>query len=150
MTVFLIPIFIAFLNPKILGLLFLRKIAKPGEWSVKNKTSENRREFFRKASIIVHEWSSHLEMLSLPQVIENFKQYLLLRTDILEKTVVGCPWHHFQKRMNTTHPCNISEYLNHTKPWQQLRRQDVSGMEWWFSPTTIQLWHLCTPHTIGE
>ena len=58
---------------------------------MKNKTSENRREFFREASIIVHEWSSHLEMLSLPQVIENFKQYLLLRTDILEKTVVGCP-----------------------------------------------------------
>ena len=62
------------------------------------------------------------------------------------------PWsvlkssHHLQKRMNTTHSCNISEYLNHKKPWQQLRRQ-VSGIEWKFSPTTIQLWHLCTAHT---
>ena len=30
------------------------------------------------------------EILSRPQVIENSWQYLLLRTDILQKTVVGC------------------------------------------------------------
>jgi len=35
---------------------------------------------------------SHLEIFSRPQVIENFRQYMLLRTDILQKTVVGCPW----------------------------------------------------------
>ena len=28
---------------------------------------------------------------SRPQEIESFSQYLLLRTDILQKTVVGCP-----------------------------------------------------------
>ena len=28
---------------------------------------------------------------SRPQVTENFSQYLLLRTDILQKTVVGAP-----------------------------------------------------------
>ena len=32
------------------------------------------------------------EILSLPQGIENSRQFLLLRTDILQKTVVGCPW----------------------------------------------------------
>ena len=26
-----------------------------------------------------------------PQVIQNSRQYLLLRTDVVQKTVVGCP-----------------------------------------------------------
>ena len=47
-----------------------------------NQTSENRREFIREASKIVHEWNVHLAIFSC----------LLLRTDILQKTVVGCPW----------------------------------------------------------
>ena len=34
---------------------------------------------------------SHLEIFSLPQGIENSRQFLLLRTDSLQKTVVGCP-----------------------------------------------------------
>ena len=53
----------------------------------------NRREFIsmiRWASKIVHEWNGHLEIFS--QVKENSRQNLLLRTDILQKTVVGCPW----------------------------------------------------------
>ena len=41
---------------------------------------------------IVHEWNSHLDIFSLPQAIENSRQFLLLRTDFLQKTVVGCPW----------------------------------------------------------
>ena len=40
----------------------------------------------------MQEWDRHLEIFSLPQVIENSRQYLLLRTDILQKTVVGCRW----------------------------------------------------------
>ena len=41
---------------------------------------------------IVHEWNGHLEIFSYcPQIKENSRQYLLLRTDILQKTVVGCP-----------------------------------------------------------
>ena len=36
-----------------------------------------------------HEWNCHLEIFSRPQVIENSRQYLLLRTDILQETVVG-------------------------------------------------------------
>ena len=53
---------------------------------------ENRREFIRYITKIVHEWNGHLEIFSLPQAIENSRQFLLLRTDILQKTVLGCPW----------------------------------------------------------
>ena len=48
---------------------------------MKNQTSENRREFIREASKIVREWNVHLAIFSR-----------VLRTDILQKTVVGCPW----------------------------------------------------------
>ena len=33
--------------------------------------------------------TGRLEIFSRPQVIENFRQYMLLRTDILQKTTVG-------------------------------------------------------------
>ena len=36
-------------------------------------------------------WNGHLEMFSRPQVIEKSRQYLPLRTDILQKSIVGCP-----------------------------------------------------------
>ena len=49
---------------------------------MKNQTSENRREFIRNV---------HLELFSRPQAKENSRQCLLLRTDVIEKTVVGCP-----------------------------------------------------------
>ena len=47
---------------------------------MKNQTSENRREFIREASKIVREWNVHLAIFSR-----------VLRTDILQKTVVGYP-----------------------------------------------------------
>ena len=34
--------------------------------------------------------TGRLEIFSRPQVIENFRQNMLLRTDISQKTVVGC------------------------------------------------------------
>ena len=37
----------------------------------------------------MNEWNCRLEIFSRPQVIENSRQYLLLRTDILQETVVG-------------------------------------------------------------
>ena len=40
-------------------------------------------------SKIVHKWNSYLEICSRPEAIETSSQYLLLRTDILQKTVVG-------------------------------------------------------------
>ena len=55
---------------------------------MKKQTSENRREFFREASTI---WNAHLNLFSRIQAIENSRQYLLLRTDILQKTVIGWP-----------------------------------------------------------
>ena len=62
---------------------------------MKNYTLEKRKEFIRYVTKIVHEWTCHLEIFSLPQAIENSRQFLLLRTDILQKIVVGCPesWH---------------------------------------------------------
>ena len=39
----------------------------------------------------IHEWKSHLEILSLPQGIENSRQFLFLLTDILQKTAFECP-----------------------------------------------------------
>ena len=36
------------------------------------------------------EWDGHLVIFSCPRVMENSRQYLVLRTDILRKTVVGC------------------------------------------------------------
>ena len=58
---------------------------------MKNLTSENRTEFTRSASNIIHEWNGLLESFSRPQPIENFRQYLLFRRDVSQKTVVGCP-----------------------------------------------------------
>ena len=37
------------------------------------------------------EWNDHSEIFSCPQAIENFRQFLLVRTDISQKTVVDCP-----------------------------------------------------------
>ena len=61
---------------------------------MRNLTLKNRSEFIRYAAkIVVHiKWDGHLEIFSLPQAIENLWQFLLLRTDILQKTVAGCPW----------------------------------------------------------
>ena len=42
-------------------------------------------------SKIEHEWNGHLEIFSLPQAIENSREFWLLRTDIIQKTVVACP-----------------------------------------------------------
>ena len=39
----------------------------------------------------MQEWNSHQEIFSHPQILENSRQYLLPRTDILQKTVVGVP-----------------------------------------------------------
>ena len=68
------------MNPKILGFLFPTKNSLT--WGVK---CENQ----TRASKFVREWNCHLEIFSLPQVIENSRQYLLLQTDILQKTVVN-------------------------------------------------------------
>ena len=40
----------------------------------------------------MHEWNGHLVIFSHPQVIEISRQLLPLRRDILQKTVIVCPW----------------------------------------------------------
>ena len=50
---------------------------------------QNCREFIGRAWKNVHDWNGHLEIFSRPEVTENSRQHLLLRTNILQKTVVG-------------------------------------------------------------
>ena len=49
------------------------------------------RELVDKPRKMYMDGTGHLEILSLPQGIENSRQFLLLRTDISQKTVVECP-----------------------------------------------------------
>ena len=51
----------------------------------------------RWAAKIAHGWNGHLEIFSLVKA-ESSGQNLLLRTVILQKTVVGCPWPELWKR----------------------------------------------------
>ena len=87
--IFLIPLSIAFLNPKILGFLFLRNLGGKMPKIKLHKIVGNLLDKLRK--LYMHEWNGHLEILSFPQGIENCRQFVLLRTDILQETVVGCP-----------------------------------------------------------
>ena len=48
-------------------------------------------KFIRYALKIVPDWEDHLEIFSRPQVIENYRQHLLLRIDYSQKTVIGRP-----------------------------------------------------------
>ena len=44
--------------------------------------------------VIAHDWKVHLAICSSSQAKENSRpKYLLLRTDISQKTVDGCPWY---------------------------------------------------------
>ena len=54
--IFLIPLFIAFSNQKILDFLFRRKIALPGNWNAKNWALENCKEYIRYTLKIAPEW----------------------------------------------------------------------------------------------
>ena len=59
--------------------------------------------------------NGHLETLSRPQVIENSSQYFLLRTDVLQKTVVGCPLRRCTTQRTTS---NMSKW-HLTQPLQR-------------------------------
>ena len=60
-----------------------------------------------KGSKVVHEWNGHLEIFICPQVIVNSRQYLLVRTGILQKTVVGCPWLKHQQVLSKNNIKNL-------------------------------------------
>ena len=93
MRIFLIPLSITFLNPKILGFHFsTKKSLALGEKCEKLNFKNSLRNLLDKLRrLYMHEWNDHLEIFSCPQVIENSSQHLFLRTDILQKKVVGCP-----------------------------------------------------------
>ena len=80
-----------FFSTKFLGELFLQTIVEFGEINVRNTTSENTREVDTKPPKILVECNGYPEMFSLSGALENFRRYLLIRTDILQKTVDGCP-----------------------------------------------------------
>ena len=93
MRIFLIPLSMTFSNPKIVGVLFCKKNGLT--WAVKWEKSKLQKivgNLLDKRQKVLHEWNDHLEISSRPQVIENCRQYLLLRTDILQKTLAGSPW----------------------------------------------------------
>ena len=80
-----------FFSTKFLGELFLQIIVKFGEINVRITTSENTREVDTKRPKILVECNGYPEMFSLSGAVEIFRRYLLIRTDILQKTVDGCP-----------------------------------------------------------
>ena len=61
----------------------------------------------------MREWNGYLEIFSRPQVIENSREYFLLRTDILHKTVVGCPYSVPHKRRDMDHSYILSDFRSH-------------------------------------
>ena len=80
-----------FLFNEILRGTFLQTIVEFGEINVRNTASENTREVDTKPPKILVECNGYPEMFSLSGAVENFRRYLLIRTDILQKTVDGCP-----------------------------------------------------------
>ena len=82
-----------FFSTKFLGELFYNSQIKVefGKINVRNTTSENTREVDRKPPKILVECNGSPEMFSLSGAVESLRRYLLIRTDILQKTVDGCP-----------------------------------------------------------
>ena len=70
------------------------------------------------ANCTMHEWNGHVEIFSRPQVIEISRQYLLLRTDILQTKVVGCPCWFCMKQANqgrSQYEANRGTCLSHLR-----------------------------------
>ena len=56
-----------------------------------NITSGNVVKLIRNPPNVFDEWNGYPEIFSFAQASEISRQYLLLRTVILEKNVAGCP-----------------------------------------------------------
>ena len=89
MRIFLTPISIIFLNPKILGFLSLRKQHYLG---VKCKKLTLRKSYgiYWISFETVHEWNGHFEICSRPQAIGNFRHYIqgVLHPGVLQAGVL--------------------------------------------------------------
>ena len=88
---FYFPLFVTFLNPKILAFPFLRKIAQHGEWNVKNLSSEKRRRFIiDKLRKLYMNGIDYPEIFSRPKPIENSRPCLVFQTDMFyRKQLLG-------------------------------------------------------------
>ena len=80
-----------FFSPTFLGEHFLQIIVEFWEINVRNTAPENTREVDTKRPKILVECNGYPEMFSLSGAVEIFRRYLLIRTDILQRTVDGCP-----------------------------------------------------------
>ena len=80
-----------FFPMKFFGELFLQIIVQFGGINLRITTSENTRDVDTKPLKILVECSGYPETFSLSGAVEIFRRYLLIRTDILQKTVDGCP-----------------------------------------------------------
>ena len=81
-----------FFSPTFLGELFCTNNSRIwGDKCKKYKLSENTREVDTKLPKILVECNGYPEMFSLSGAVEIFRRYLLIRTDILQKPVDGCP-----------------------------------------------------------
>ena len=89
MRIFLTPISIILLNPKILGFLSLRKQHYLG---VKCQKLTFRKSYgiYKISFEIVHEWNGHFEICSRPQAIGNFRHYIqgVLHPGVLQAGVL--------------------------------------------------------------
>ena len=61
------------------------------KWVKVEPAFENRREFIREASIILHKWKDHLELFSLTQAIENSRQFFSSEKIFYRKQWLGAP-----------------------------------------------------------
>ena len=87
-----------------------------GEINVRNATSENTREVDTKPPKILVECNGYPEMFSLSGAVESFRRYLLIRTDILQKTVDGCPWTPLIKIFSSGSKNLTNTYLSYFVP----------------------------------
>ena len=81
-----------------------------------------------------------------PQVIQNSRQYLLLRTDVVQKTVVGCPWWlaivESLKNIWTVYPFHYFLYFFFTNTWLSCSLC-VSSFPNKTKRTTVNSWSRC-------
>ena len=79
-------------------------------------------------------------ILSPPQVIENSRQFVLLRTDILQKSVVGCPWFPAQQPFGQLNVLDHSN--NHTWDKNVFKLFNIKAI--WYNPHKQILYgHFC-------
>ena len=56
-----------------------------------NTTSENHSQAITKPPNILDIWNGYPEIFSFSQALESARQYMIIRTVILQKKIAGCP-----------------------------------------------------------